>query len=224
VYRASTFGGVGSSLLPQSAKEIDPAWQTNQLRQSNPNNLHPLPLIDNPLDGADISTGAVAAASGLSEIIRGEVDMLKPTKILVPTDFSDFSDKALRQALDIAKQYTAKVFLLHVIHEDLHQCVMDYCITGEQIQRMKDQMLAGARESLEKQVAKFPQAKEVEVATDVKLGIPYEAILKEEEERGTVHSRECGAERTERGKVPGPFGEIAEGINNAHSLKSPDGE
>jgi universal stress protein A len=110
--------------------------------------------------------------------------MLKPTKILVPTDFSEFSDRAFRQALDIAKQYNAKVFLLHVIHEDLHQCVMDYCITGEQIEHMKEQMMTGARESLEKQVAKFPRAKEVEVVTDVKLGVPYQAILKEEEERG----------------------------------------
>jgi len=30
--------------------------------------------------------------------------MLKPTKILVPTDFSEYSDRALRQGLDIAKQ------------------------------------------------------------------------------------------------------------------------
>jgi universal stress protein A len=109
--------------------------------------------------------------------------MLKPTKILVPTDFSEFSDKALKQALDIAKQYNAKVFLLHVIHEVLHQCVMDYCITGEQIERIKVQMMGAARESLQKQIGKFPLAREVQVVTDIKVGVPYEAILKEEEER-----------------------------------------
>jgi universal stress protein A len=110
--------------------------------------------------------------------------MLKPTKILVPTDFSEYSDKALKQALDIAKQYGAKVFLLHVIHEELHQCVVDYCLTQEQMDQIKSQMTAGAQENLDKQVAKFPQSKEVEVATDIKLGISYEAILKEEQEKG----------------------------------------
>lgn len=39
--------------------------------------------------------------------------MRMPTKILVPTDFREYSDRALEQALDIAKQYKAKVFLLH---------------------------------------------------------------------------------------------------------------
>ena len=110
--------------------------------------------------------------------------MLKPTKILVPTDFSEYSDKALKQALDIAKQYGAKVFLLHVIHEELHQCVVDYCLTQGQFDQLKSQMTAGAEQNLDQQVAKFPQSKEVEVSTDVKLGIPYEAILKEEQEKG----------------------------------------
>ena len=110
--------------------------------------------------------------------------MLKPTKILVPTDFSDFSDKALKRALDIAKQYNAKVFLLHVIHEELHQCVVDYCLSQEQLDQIKSQMTAGAQASLDKQLAKFPQSKEVEVTSDIKLGVPYEAILKEEQEKG----------------------------------------
>lgn len=37
--------------------------------------------------------------------------MLVPTKILVPTDFSEYSDRALEQALDIAKDYSAKRLL-----------------------------------------------------------------------------------------------------------------
>ena len=41
--------------------------------------------------------------------------MLKPTKILVPTDFSEYSDKALKQAIDIAKQYNAEVYVLNVV-------------------------------------------------------------------------------------------------------------
>jgi len=45
--------------------------------------------------------------------------MLKPTKILVPTDFSEYSDRALRQALDIARQYGATVYILHVLREEM---------------------------------------------------------------------------------------------------------
>jgi nucleotide-binding universal stress UspA family protein len=110
--------------------------------------------------------------------------MFNPTKILVPTDFSEYSDKALAQALDIAKQYNAKVYLLHVIHEAIHQCVVDYCLTEEQMEQIRTQMTEGTRESMQKQMARFPMAKDVEVITDVKTGIPYEATLEEAKEKG----------------------------------------
>ena len=110
--------------------------------------------------------------------------MFKPTNILVPTDFSEYSDKALAQALDIAKQYGAKVYLLHVIHEEIHQCVVDYCLTEEQMEQIRTQMVTGPQESMKKQVARFPIAKEVEVITEVKTGLPYEAILEEAQKKG----------------------------------------
>ena len=110
--------------------------------------------------------------------------MLKPTKILVPTDFSEYSDKALRQGLDIATQYGARVYVLHVVHEAITQCVYDYCLKIEEVQRAEEQLIAAARKSLEKQLAKFPRAKEVELTADVRKGIPAEEILKEEQEKG----------------------------------------
>jgi universal stress protein A len=113
-----------------------------------------------------------------------EGNMFKPTKILVPTDFSEYSDKALQQALDIAKQHHSQVYLLHVIHSEIHRCHVDYCLSDEQIEQFKKQMADGAYEALKKQVDKFPESKEVEVAADVKQGAPYEAILKEEQEKG----------------------------------------
>jgi nucleotide-binding universal stress UspA family protein len=94
--------------------------------------------------------------------------MLRPTKILVPTDFSDFSDKALKQALDIAKQYNAKVFLFHVIPREVNRCVSDVCLG----------------ENLQKQLGKFSQSQEVSVTTEVGKGIPYDAILQEAADRG----------------------------------------
>ena len=113
--------------------------------------------------------------------------MLKPTKILVPTDFSEYSDRALRQALDIAKQYKAKVFLLHVIHGEGYFATGDFAISTEIMQQINNTALAQAQESLDKQLYSFPQAKEVEeveVATKVRQGVPYEEILKEAKEQG----------------------------------------
>ncbi len=110
--------------------------------------------------------------------------MLKPTRILVPTDFSEFSDRALEQALDIAKQYQAKVFLLHVIHEEMqHSVAFDFGLSAEVWRQMNDRHWTETREKLLEQLNKFPQAKDVEVVTDVRKGVAYEEILTEGKEK-----------------------------------------
>jgi len=112
--------------------------------------------------------------------------MLMPTKILVPTDFSEPSDRALEQALDIAKQYHAKVFLLHVIHhEAFHHAAYDAVVISEEaLQQFDESVQAEAKEGLQNQLSKFPQAKEVEMVTDIRKGITYEEILQEGKEKG----------------------------------------
>jgi len=110
--------------------------------------------------------------------------MLKPTKILVPTDFSEYSDRALRQALDIAKQYNAKVFLLHVVHGEGYFFTADFAISAEMMQQINDAALAQAQENLNKQLYGYPQTKEVEVVTNVRQGVPFEEILEEAKEQG----------------------------------------
>jgi len=54
--------------------------------------------------------------------------MYRPSKILVPTDFSDPSRKAIEYAIDLAQNYSAQVFVLHVITELTSQCAVDYCL------------------------------------------------------------------------------------------------
>lgn len=109
--------------------------------------------------------------------------MLKPTRIMVPTDFSEYSDKALKQALDIAKQYGAKVYLFHVV-AGLHLIAVDYAVPGEMMAALERHQVDAASTMLEKQLAKFPGAAEVEVVTDIGVGDPAEAILKEEKDKG----------------------------------------
>jgi nucleotide-binding universal stress UspA family protein len=109
--------------------------------------------------------------------------MLMPTKILVPTDFSEPSNRALEQALDMAKQYNAKVFLLNVLHRETHRTAMDFTIPEEMLEQFNNAALAWAQQSLQKQLDSFPQAREVEVASNVRHGIAYEEILKEAKEQ-----------------------------------------
>ena len=109
--------------------------------------------------------------------------MLEVKSILVPTDFSEHSDKALKQALDIAKQNKAKLYLLHVIHEAMHQCASDYCFSDEMMRQMESGMTSAAQQNLQTQLAKFPDAKEVDVVTDVRRGFPSDEIVKEQEEK-----------------------------------------
>jgi universal stress protein A len=108
--------------------------------------------------------------------------MLVPNRVLVPTDFSAHSDRALSHALDIAKEYYAKLYLLHVLHEILDLTGLDFISSDRMVHEFKDNTLAWAKKRLELQIEKFPQAREVEVFTNVRRGVPYDEILKEAKE------------------------------------------
>jgi universal stress protein A len=110
--------------------------------------------------------------------------MFRPKKILVPTDFSEYSDRALLQAIDIAKQYDAKVYLFHAVDDYVQQCVVDYCLDFAEVEQLKAEMMAKAKERIDGEIEKLPQAKEVDIIADIGHGNPYEAILHEEKEKG----------------------------------------
>lgn len=114
--------------------------------------------------------------------------MLMPTKILVPTDFSEYSDRALRQGLDIARQYHAKVFVLHVIDEEIYGPVArtpsDFGLSRELWKQVKNRHRSDVEIRLRSQLYKFPHAEEVDVSTNIRVGVPSEEILKEAEEKG----------------------------------------
>ncbi len=104
--------------------------------------------------------------------------MFAPQRILVPTDFSDYSDKALSYALDIARQYRAKIFLLHVIDESIQQCTMEYCLTDEVMKEIEESSQTKSSEKLREEVDRVAKnAADVEIETILKRGIPYEEIL-----------------------------------------------
>jgi universal stress protein A len=76
--------------------------------------------------------------------------MLAPKRILVPTDFSDYSDEALKQALELAKQHNAKVYLLHVA-EPVTQCTVDYCLDPATFKEAGEAEILKAKEIMHKE-------------------------------------------------------------------------
>ena len=109
--------------------------------------------------------------------------MFEPRKILVPTDFSEYSNKALAQAVDIARKYNSKIYLLHVIDQGVQQCVVDYCLADEVVKQIEKEGFNTAQEKLKKELSKLSGMKGLDVEYDVKQGVPYDVILKEQREK-----------------------------------------
>jgi len=82
-------------------------------------------------------------------------------RILVATDFSETSDRALEQALALARTYNSRIFLTHVIPVDL-------MMAPELAEASREQMHKAAREGMERTLAgaRF-------------FGVPHEEIIEE---------------------------------------------
>jgi universal stress protein A len=108
--------------------------------------------------------------------------MFAPKAILVPTDFSECSDRAIKEAVDIAVQNNAKIYLLHVV-DKLQQCAIDYCIPVETMMKVQSDSEKEAVRKMQEEANKILQSRKIDVTFDVKSGTPYEEIIKEQQER-----------------------------------------
>jgi universal stress protein A len=108
--------------------------------------------------------------------------MFAPKQILVPTDFSTYSDKALKEAIDIAKQHGSTIHLLHVINI-VKQCAIDYCMTDNIMEELEKQSTEYSKKMMGEEINKFPESKTVTIIPEVKKGTPYEEILKDQMEK-----------------------------------------
>jgi nucleotide-binding universal stress UspA family protein len=109
--------------------------------------------------------------------------MFKPARILVPTDLSEHSFKAIRQAFDIAQQFNSEVFILHVIRDPVQECSYDFCLSSDLANKLQAEMDESVRKGIKQQLANLPSIDPDKIITDVKSGNPYKEILKEAEER-----------------------------------------
>ena len=110
--------------------------------------------------------------------------MFAPKRILVPTDFSNYADNALRQAVDIAKQYHAKIFLLHVIGDHIRQCIEDYCLSDAVVKEIEQDSMMASIDNLKKEINRLSDdSSDIEISSYVKRGVPSEEVLREQEEK-----------------------------------------
>jgi universal stress protein A len=115
---------------------------------------------------------------------KGGMYMFNVKNILVPTDFSQYSDMALQEAVDVASKYNAKVVLLHVIDENIQQCAADYCLTNEVLSQLENETLSASKERLQKEVSSLKEKQAVEIDFDIKRGSPAKTILEEQQQKG----------------------------------------
>jgi nucleotide-binding universal stress UspA family protein len=108
---------------------------------------------------------------------------MKAKTILVPTDFSEHSDHALRQALETAKAEKGKILLVHVVHEEIIQCADTYCLEEAKVEELKEDIKKSAAKSLGQQIDRFKEFQDVEIEPVVRTGTPYEEILKLQKDR-----------------------------------------
>ncbi|MDA8126460.1 MAG: universal stress protein [Deltaproteobacteria bacterium] len=108
--------------------------------------------------------------------------MNAPQRILVPTDFSEYADKALQKGLFLTKRFNAQLYLLHVV-QDIEQCAVDYCLSDEFVKQHRTGSIEAARQKLKNELDKLPEAKEVQIGIDVRLGGPDGEILREAKEK-----------------------------------------
>lgn len=108
--------------------------------------------------------------------------MFAPKRILVPTDFSDDSDEALKQALELARQYNSKVYLLHVV-EPVTQCAGDYCLDTANLKEIEASDIKHSENMMQRELDKYRGIQGVEIINDIREGNPVDEIIKEQEER-----------------------------------------
>ena len=114
--------------------------------------------------------------------------MLKPTKILVPTDFSGYSDIALRQAADIAQEYGAELHVLHVVEMRIHP-MYEYEFAGKEaspegIRELENRRIRVAEGKMIEFTEKIGHGRQLKVFPRVVKGDPVTEILKYQKDRG----------------------------------------
>ena len=101
--------------------------------------------------------------------------MIDLKRILVPTDFSKFSQNALSYAIALADKFGAELYLLHVV-QNLGVMIPDMVNVVPPIMPSNEQMTSAVREALGK-VIKDNKLERFKTKPEVRLGTPFYEII-----------------------------------------------
>lgn len=105
------------------------------------------------------------------KVTKPERPALKLQEILVPTDFSEYSKKALKYAVSVAEQFGAKITLLHVIEP-----AVTYPDAGYPVLVESDRIMPAARAVADQICEEENCNPQLFRETLVQEGIPYQEI------------------------------------------------
>jgi len=103
--------------------------------------------------------------------------MFRPKEILVPTDFSEFSEAALLQAVELAKEFGSKIHLLHVSTQDADHMPM-FFLNDEKISEVKQHLADYNKQLMDAKIDKYLKGTDVVYETHFETGSPYDKIIK----------------------------------------------
>jgi nucleotide-binding universal stress UspA family protein len=104
-----------------------------------------------------------------------EADMIDLKRILVPTDFSETSDAALRYGAELARRFSARLYLLHVPEHPGEAAEAEYPIG------LFETMQNAAYDRLP-HLLREEERRELRPECAMRLGTPWEEIVRHAEE------------------------------------------
>ncbi|HIG30966.1 MAG TPA: universal stress protein [Verrucomicrobiales bacterium] len=119
-----------------------------------------------------------AVAKKAVKTVRAPSRNIRLKKILVPTDFSERSQKALKYALQFAKQFKSEITLLHVVEVRFagsEAGVVDLI-------QLESDLRESGKIQLE-QLARNVASEMVKIRTEIRIGIPYMEITEMADEK-----------------------------------------
>jgi nucleotide-binding universal stress UspA family protein len=109
--------------------------------------------------------------------------MARFTRILVPTDFSETSDEALRYARTMAETFGASIHLLHVFEDPYIVGTLAPEVYGAVPEELRESALRAAEQHLDERV-KDARARGLTCESEMLMGAPASAIAEQATQKG----------------------------------------
>jgi nucleotide-binding universal stress UspA family protein len=106
--------------------------------------------------------------------VRASAPPPVPKRILVPVDFSEFSDRALKYAVRLAREFKAKLFLLHVVEA----FPIDYMLGIKSAEEANRWQLEQGGTRLSEVSDRLTAEDSITATANISFGKPFQQIVK----------------------------------------------